>query len=131
MGSNGMVEMVALVFVLCVVLLLILFYVGDVMKKTFLILIGVVAIVIGFLALVFGLAALTVWILMLLWNSCLVGTITGVSAIGFWKAWGLLFLSGLLFKGGVTNASISQFGKIREGMAARKAAKKYVNRFNV
>jgi hypothetical protein len=35
---------------------------------------------------------------MLLWNGCLVGAITGVQSIGWLQAWGILVLSGLLFK---------------------------------
>jgi hypothetical protein len=42
------------------------------------------------------------WPLMMLWNYCLVGAITGVNPIGWLQAWGLLILSGLLFK---TNVS--------------------------
>ena len=43
-------------------------------------------------------AVVLAWPVMLLWNACLVGAITGVNVIGFWQALGLLVLSGLLFK---------------------------------
>lgn len=45
------------------------------------------------IAFVFG------WIVMLLWN-WLMPSIFGLPAITFWKAWGLLVLSHLLFKAG-------------------------------
>ena len=35
---------------------------------------------------------------MLLWNYCLVGAITGINEIGWLQAWGILILFGLLFK---------------------------------
>lgn len=38
---------------------------------------------------------------MLLWNSCFVGAITGVNEIGWLQAWGLMVLFGLLFKSSV------------------------------
>ena len=37
------------------------------------------------------------WIIKLLWNSCLVPTVSGVRNITFWKAWGLLLLTGFFF----------------------------------
>lgn len=42
------------------------------------------------------------WPLMMLWNYCLVGAIAGINPIGWLQAWGLLILSGLLFKTNVT-----------------------------
>jgi len=36
---------------------------------------------------------------MLLWNSCLVAAIPGIKEIGWIQAWGILVLSGLLFRG--------------------------------
>jgi hypothetical protein len=42
------------------------------------------------------------WPLMMLWNYCLVGAIVGVNPIGWLQAWGILILSGLLFKTNVT-----------------------------
>ena len=35
---------------------------------------------------------------MLLWNYCLVGAITGINEITWLQAWGILVLFGLLFK---------------------------------
>ncbi len=38
------------------------------------------------------------WPVMLLWNGCLVAAVVGVHEIGFWQAWGLVILFGILFK---------------------------------
>jgi hypothetical protein len=101
MGCNGMVEMVAIVFVTCVFGLLMAYFLGDrFMKKSVFIVLAIFGCITAGLAIGFGLAAFLVYIMMLLWNSCLVGTVAGVGAVGFWQAWGLLILSGLLFKGG-------------------------------
>lgn len=54
-------------------------------------LIGVVVLVV-FLGLLFSLPV------MLLWNGCLVGAITGVSEISWLQAWGIMVLFGILFK---------------------------------
>lgn len=35
---------------------------------------------------------------MLLWNGCLVGAVTGINEITWIQAWGILILCGLLFK---------------------------------
>lgn len=35
---------------------------------------------------------------MWLWNACLVPAVTGLNEIGWLQAWGILVLSGLLFK---------------------------------
>jgi hypothetical protein len=43
---------------------------------------------------------------MLLWNGCLVGAITGVNEISWLQAWGILVLAGLLFKS--SDASVSK-----------------------
>lgn len=40
---------------------------------------------------------------MWLWNACLVAAIPGIKEIGWFQAWGLMILFGLLFK----NSSIS------------------------
>lgn len=40
---------------------------------------------------------------MWLWNSCLVDAIYGIKEIGWLQAWGILILSGLLFKSPATN----------------------------
>jgi hypothetical protein len=42
---------------------------------------------------------------MLLWNGCLVGAVTGVNEISWLQAWGILILAGLLFKS--SDASVS------------------------
>ena len=39
--------------------------------------------------------SIPVW---LLWNGCLVGAVAGVSEITWLQAWGILILSGFLFK---------------------------------
>jgi len=39
---------------------------------------------------------------MLLWNGCLVGAIVGVNSITWLQAWGILVLSGFLFKSHVS-----------------------------
>jgi uncharacterized membrane protein SpoIIM required for sporulation len=65
-------------------------------------------------AIVFGILSLFVWLAMLLWNGCLVGAVVGVVKVGFWQTWGLIILSGVLFKsGGVSIVSKvrSRFGK--------------------
>ena len=38
---------------------------------------------------------------MLLWNGCLVGAVSGVNEITWLQAWGLMVLCGLLFKSSV------------------------------
>lgn len=43
------------------------------------------------------------WPVMFLWNECLVGAISGVNPIGWLQAWGLLILSGMLFKTSVSS----------------------------
>lgn len=47
------------------------------------------------LILVFGLTGIVMW----LWNATLVGAISGISAISYWQAMGLLALSKILFGG--------------------------------
>lgn len=56
-------------------------------KKGFFILIPII--------LVFGLTAIVMW----LWNATLVGAVSGISAISYWQAMGLLVLSKILFGG--------------------------------
>lgn len=68
-------------------------------------LIGALALILGSLVLVVIIACLLAWPVMLLWNGCLVGAITGVNVIGFWQALGLMLLSGILFK---SNSSSSK-----------------------
>ena len=38
-----------------------------------------------------------------LWNGCLVGAVNGVNEVTWLQAWGLMILSGFLFKTTVTN----------------------------
>ena len=54
-------------------------------------LIGVIGLVV-LLGLVFSLPV------MLLWNYCLVGAISGVAEISWLQAWGIMILFGILFK---------------------------------
>jgi len=42
------------------------------------------------------------WPVMMLWNGCLVGAVDGVKEVTWLQAWGLQFLSGILFKTTVT-----------------------------
>jgi hypothetical protein len=58
---------------------------------------------------IIGLASLVVLMgllfslpVMLLWNYCLVGAMTGINEIGWLQAWGILVLFGLLFKSSTT-----------------------------
>ena len=62
--------------------------------KILLALVGIVGFVI-LLGLLFSLPV------MLLWNGCLVGAVSGVNEITWLQAWGLMVLSGLLFKSSV------------------------------
>ncbi len=47
------------------------------------------------ITLVFGLTGIVMW----LWNATLVGTVSGIAAISYWQAMGLLALSKILFGG--------------------------------
>lgn len=47
------------------------------------------------IVLAFGLTAIVQW----LWNTTLVGAVSGIAVIGYWQAMGLLVLSKLLFGG--------------------------------
>lgn len=38
------------------------------------------------------------WPVMVLWNECLVGAVTGINQIGWLQAWGISLLCGFLFK---------------------------------
>ena len=53
---------------------------------------------IGFGILAIGLLALFGWVVMLLWN-WLMPEIFGLKRLDYWKAWGLLALCTILFKG--------------------------------
>lgn len=46
-----------------------------------------------------GFVLLVGWVVMLLWNAILPKVVTGVSALTYWQAVGLLILSKLLFSG--------------------------------
>lgn len=59
--------------------------------EVFTVLVAVVALIIA-VGLLFSLPV------MLLWNGCLVGAISGVNEITWLQAWGILVLCGLLFK---------------------------------
>lgn len=58
---------------------------------------GYVVIGIGFLALIIGLSALLALPFMWLWNG-LMPDIFGLKSLSFLQAWGLLILSGFIFK---------------------------------
>lgn len=58
----------------------------------------VVAAVFGFVGLFILLGLLFSYPAMLLWNACLVPAIPGINEIGWMQAFGILVLSGLLFK---------------------------------
>lgn len=54
---------------------------------------------------ILGLGLLFSWPLMSLWNHCLVGTIQGIGPItSIWHSWGILILSGLVFKNTSSNS---------------------------
>ena len=55
------------------------------------------AVVLGIVGLLF-LSFLLSWPVYMLWNGCLVGAIAGVSEVTWLQAWGLMILSGFLFK---------------------------------
>jgi len=57
-------------------------------------------IVVGIL---FGLSLLFALPTMILWN-WLMPSIFGITKIGFWQAWGINFLSGILFKSSTTSS---------------------------
>ena len=41
------------------------------------------------------------WPVMLLWNECLVGAITGINQVTWLQSWGISLLCGFLFKANV------------------------------
>lgn len=57
---------------------------------------------VGIIVLALGLSLLFAFPVKWLWNYAVVGTITGVSPISFWKAWCLMILCHFLFKANVT-----------------------------
>jgi len=44
------------------------------------------------------------WPVYMLWNGCLVGAVAGVSQITWLQAWGLMILSGFMFKSTVSKS---------------------------
>ena len=61
--------------------------------------VGILLGLIAILAITFGLMCLNAWLIMLVWNVTLPTLFSGVSAITFWKAFGIDFLVWLLFGG--------------------------------
>lgn len=64
------------------------------LTKLIVVLVGVL----GAVALLVGLSALFAWPVQLLWNGVAVDAVDGLNRISFLQAWGLSFLTGLLFK---------------------------------
>ena len=64
------------------------------MEKVFVIVGAVVTGLLGLLLLSFLLS----WPVYMLWNGCLVDTVTGVKEVSWLQAWGLNILCGMLFK---------------------------------
>lgn len=54
--------------------------------------------VLGFVAAFVFFSFLFAWPVMMLWNGCLVGAVSGVSTITWMQAWGLSILCSFLFK---------------------------------
>ena len=54
--------------------------------------------VILILGLVFGLMCLEAWMVMALWNGCLVPAVTFANQVGFWQTWGIMLICNVLFK---------------------------------
>ena len=61
------------------------------------------AIVVGIAGLLF-LSFLLSWPVFMLWNGCLVGAVTGVNEVTWLQAWGLMILTGFLFKSTVSKS---------------------------
>ena len=59
----------------------------------------------GFVGLVAIIGFLMAYPVMLLWNGCLVGAVSGISDITWLQAWGLLVLFGILFKSHSSSSS--------------------------
>jgi hypothetical protein len=55
-------------------------------------------VVLGFLLVVFCLGFLLSWPAAWLWNNCLIPAVDGLHPVKWYQMWGILFLSGLLFK---------------------------------
>jgi len=60
--------------------------------------------VVGFIAIVV-LGLLMSLPVMWLWNGCLVAAIPGIKTIGWTQAWGIMILSGILFKNSSSTSS--------------------------
>lgn len=58
----------------------------------------IMAAVFTFFLLIIVIGMLLSYPVMLLWNGCIVGTISGIGEIGWLQAWGILILCGILFK---------------------------------
>jgi len=59
---------------------------------------GVVGVVVIGIAGLLLLSFLLSWPVYMLWNGCLVDAVTGVNEVTWLQAWGIVVLSGLLFK---------------------------------
>ena len=64
--------------------------------------VALVAAVVGIATIVF-ISFLLSWPVYALWNSCLVGAVTGINEVSWVQAWGISLLSGFLFKTTVSN----------------------------
>ena len=62
--------------------------------------------IVGFIAIVV-LGLLMSLPVMWLWNGCLVAAIPGIKTIGWTQAWGIMILSGILFKTSTSTSSSS------------------------
>lgn len=58
----------------------------------------VVGVIVVTVIMLVALSALCAWPVMILWNACLVGVVSGIKVIDFMSAWGIMLLCGLLFK---------------------------------
>ena len=61
------------------------------------------AVVVGIAGVLF-LSFLLSWPVFMLWNGCLVGAVTGVNEVTWLQAWGLMILTGFLFKSTVSKS---------------------------
>jgi hypothetical protein len=71
------------------------------MEKVIVVIGAVVLGIVGVLLLSFLLS----WPVYMLWNGCLVGAIEGVNEVTWLQSWGLMILSGFLFKSTITKDS--------------------------
>lgn len=63
-----------------------------------------IAAFVGVLGIAVFLSFLFSWPVMMLWNGCLVGAVSGVSEITWLQAWGLAILCNILFKATASKA---------------------------